>query len=447
MTNLKYLFFGLIVSIQSHAQDFSRIQAEIEHFVPNDFMGSVLIAKEGEPIYSEFFGLSNIEEKEEVSESSIFRIASISKQFTAAAILLLEERGRLSIEDSVTDYVLNLPQNLKQVSIFHLLTHTSGISDGIPNEAFNSDGDKLLELSEDQLAEIELESNPGEIPRYNNAGYHLLGEVIESVSGLSYSEFVSKNILEPLQLQQTGFVSSIPDTLVNGYVLRDGALVMEPVLDSEILGPYSAGGMISTTKDLLTWINSLFNNSILTQPYVDKMTTPFKGGYALGLQIQEENARLRVFHVGALFGAAASVSYYPNDNLSIIVLSNVNGRSGGGDAEVIAKSVEFLMFEDDVMLQSERVEINLPVSILDDYVGEYVLPNGDEFVISIEGEQLAMHLKGDTNSLSFYPASNTTFFTNMPFIRYEFIKDEGDKVTELVVNQRGSTFTFKRETN
>ncbi len=444
MTNLKYVCFGLLVSTHSHAQDLARIQTEIQHFVPNKFMGSVLVARGEEVLFSENFGFSNIVERDEVSESSIFRIASITKQFTSASILLLEQQGKLSLEDSVAEYVQNLPQNLERVTIFHLLTHTSGIAEGIPNEAFNSNGDKLLELNANQLARIQLGSEPGETQQYSNAGYHLLGEVIESVSGITYKEFVAKNILEPLGLQQTGFLSSFSDSQANGYVLRDGALVVQSILDSEITGVASAGGMVSTATDLLTWTSALFNYSILSQTALAKMTTPYKANYALGLLIQEENERLRIYHTGSLYGASASVSYYPDTSLSIIVLSNVNERDGGGDAELIAKSIEYIVFEDDVMLPSEMKAAEVPVEVMRAYIGSYEMNGVLAFTISLENQQLQIQFEGNSNIQPFTPFSESIFYSNYPFIHYEFLPSVSDNPLRVSLHQRGSVFTFSR---
>ena len=186
--------------------------------------GSVLIDEADNVTFFEHYSIVDIDKSDVIDQTPIVWIASISKLFTATAILRLEEWGNLNIEDWKTHLVLNLPDSFEQVTIFHLLTHTSGIPDSIPKSAFNSNNNKRLELTEPQLQDMSLESAPGEKHLYSNSGHHLFGEDIESVSETSYAECIEANFLQPLQLNQTGFVSSFPEDLVIGHMLQEPKL-------------------------------------------------------------------------------------------------------------------------------------------------------------------------------------------------------------------------------
>lgn len=445
MKNIFLFSFAASLHWVVYAQSLeSRIQDEVEHFFPDEFMGSVLVSEADRVIYSDHFGYSNLDQETPLDTRSVFRIASLTKQFTSSAILLLEDLGALTTGDSITTHIQGLPNHLSEVTLLHLLSHTSGVSD-IPNSAFNSDGNRKLELTQAELAAITLESLPGERARYSNAGYHLLGEVIESVSGMTFSEFISSSFLAPLELNQTGFVSTNPGSLAIGYFPENGNLVAQEVTATEMKGPYSAGGMYSSTLDLNSWSAALFGGKVLSQTSIDKLKSIQKDNYALGLLVSNENDRQRIYHTGSLFGFAASQSYYPDRDLAIIVLSNVNDRDGGGVAELLAKSIEYILFGDNVLLPSMVTELEIPQAKLASFVGEYsTLPQG-RLRVSLDEDHLVLRFIGDTTDYQLLPLSDTTFHIGFPFIHYEFLEDGAGGYSAVVLHQRGSEFSFIRQ--
>lgn len=434
--------FVLLPQWMVHAQSLqSRITTEVEQFFPDRFMGSVLVSQADEILYSEQFGYSNIDQEMALNQNSIFRIASLTKQFTSAAILLLEQEGALSTEDLISAHIQDLPNDVGEVTLLHLLSHTSGISD-IPNSAFNSDGNRTLELTEIQRESITLESSPGERARYSNTGYHLLGEVIESISGMTYSDFVTTNILEPLQLERTGFFSTIPENLVSGYLPDSGKMIEQEFFTTDDREPQSSGGMYSTPADLKSWTEALFGGDVLSQALIDKMTTIQQGYYALGLLITNENGRQRIYHPGSLIGFAASLAYFPECKTIVIVLSNVNGEPGGPDAETIAKSIEYILFEEQVLFPSQTTEIELPDSVLANYVGLYSIQPQGGFSVSLVEDRLILQFLGDSYKYELLPLSENTFHVGFPFVHYEFLLDEVGSYSSVVLHQRGIEFTF-----
>lgn len=447
MGRLLILGLGLLVSclVLSQETNLSRIQAEFEHFTTNQFMGTVLIADADGIVFRESTGFANLGERSPIDQNSVFRIASLTKQFTAAAILLLQERGQLSVEDSVSSHIDELPERLHSIRLSHLLRHRSGLAAEIPNSAFNSDGNRRLELSNAQWQQIQLSSPPGVSARYSNSGYHLLGEVIESVSDVSYVRFIQENILDPLQLEDTGFVSSQDEDLVSGYVFQEQEFVEQPLTTSEIEGVQSAGGMTSTPDDLLRWNRNLFAGGLLSEATVNRLISGAPGYSALGLQVSVENGRRRIFHTGSLYGHAASLSYFPDSELSIVVLSNTNARDSGGDTEILAKSFEYILFEEDVLLPSEATEIDLPAVDLEKFVGSYEIEGQGGLSVTLEEEVLSLQFYGDSTRYPLTAVSDNAFIMGTPFIHYEFGEDAAGAVSEVVLHQRGSEFRFLRE--
>lgn len=240
------------------------------------FMGNVLVAKEGAVLFARSYGWANVEWKVPHTPASKFRIGSVTKQFTAAAILLLEERGRLKLADPVSKFIPDAPEAWKQVTLFHLLTHISGIpsfTDGPeymtwklspegPAQTFAHIRDKPLEFP------------AGEKHKYSNSGYVLLGWIVEKVSGQSYEAFLRENIFTPLGMNESGYDSNtalVPQR-ASGYVPGPTGLSNAPYVDMHV--PHGAGALYSTTGDLLSWTQGLFGGKLLAADSLEKMTTP-----------------------------------------------------------------------------------------------------------------------------------------------------------------------------
>ena len=249
------------------------------------FMGSVLVAQDGKVLLDKGYGFANLEWDVPNTPTTKFRLGSITKQFTAASILLLEERGKLKVEDPVKKYMPNAPAAWDKITIFHLLTHTSGIpsftgfSDYESHEAQAMTPGKLVEWFRDKPLEFE----PGTKWNYSNSGYVLLGYLIEKISGQSYSDFVQQNIFTPLGMKDSGYDSNsaIIAHRAAGYAPGKSGPVNAGFVHMSI--PFSAGALYSTTEDLLRWEQGLFGGKVLKPESLAKMTTPFKQDYAFGL--------------------------------------------------------------------------------------------------------------------------------------------------------------------
>jgi CubicO group peptidase (beta-lactamase class C family) len=287
----------------------------------------VLVAKGDAVLLNQAWGEANVEWAVANTPETRFRIGSISKQFAAAALLLLEERGELKTSDLVKGFVPDAPAAWAPLTLHHLLTHTSGIPNVTSLPEFPTHW-KWVPTTIDEMVsrfrERPLVFAPGSKFAYSNSNYLLLGYIIERVSGMSYAKFLRERILEPLGLRDTGLDSNrtILPRRASGYVNVAGEL--ENAAYSEMTVPHAAGAMYSTTHDLHRWMRSLFSGKLLSPSSLAKLLTPEKGNYAYGLRVATEDGRNVVEHGGSIAGFSAQLSYYPDDQLTVVVLANRN---------------------------------------------------------------------------------------------------------------------------
>ncbi|HWY70173.1 MAG TPA: serine hydrolase [Terriglobales bacterium] len=413
----------------------SRMEQVVQSYVSaKQFMGSVLVAREGKVLLSHGYGSANFEWGVPNSPTTKFRLGSITKQFTAACILLLEERGKLKTDDLVKKYLPNAPAAWDKITIYHLLTHTSGIPSftGFPDyastEAVKTTPEKLVERFRDKP----LEFQPGEKWNYSNSGYVLLGYLIERISGQGYSEFVQQNIFDPLGMKDSGYDSNsaiIPHR-AEGYTAKPKGLEHAGYIDMSI--PFSAGALYSTTEDLLRWEQGLFGGKLLSASSVQKMTTAFKSNYAFGLGVRDDKGHKVIEHGGGIEGFNTQLAYYPDDKLVVAVLGNLNG----GAPSAIAAKLASVAHGEKVVLASERKEVTVSPNILAAYVGTYELAPNFQFVITLEGDHLVSQATGQSR-IPIFPESETLFFPKVVDAEIEFVKNDKGETTHMILHQNG----------
>jgi CubicO group peptidase (beta-lactamase class C family) len=253
----------------------------------------VLVARGDMILFSKAYGSANLEWNIPNTATTKFRIASVTKQFTAAATLLLEERGKLRIDEPVRTYHPDAPAAWDKITLFHLLAHTSGIPDYTTLSEYDSL--RTIRTTPKQLVrrfrDRALDFAPGTQMRYSNSGYVLLGAILEKTSGASYAQFVQENIFTPLGMKDSGYDSSstIIARRAAGYEASRNGPVNARYLDMSI--PFAAGALCSTTEDLLRWQRALFGGKVLSAASMKKMTTPVRSNYALGLSSQASRPR------------------------------------------------------------------------------------------------------------------------------------------------------------
>lgn len=282
--------------------------------------GSVLVAQNGQVIFSKGYGFADRENKIPNTPQTKFLLASISKQFTAMAILLLQKQGKLNVDDSVCNYITDCPEIFKPVKIRHLLSHSSGI----PNATqYSSSGDQMIPKS------AVLYFQPGEQFEYSNVGYDLLRIIIETVSGQSYADFLDQNIFEPLEMSNSGVDDMEQIDLAKGYSNAKGEIALEPTW-----GVYS---VYSTVEDMYLWDQALYTDKLLPQSVIKDIFTPqvavpdgmyygaidgSKGwSYGYGWFIAPKELGY-VIHGGMLPGYRTEIRRYMDDKAVIILLTN-----------------------------------------------------------------------------------------------------------------------------
>jgi CubicO group peptidase (beta-lactamase class C family) len=312
----------------------------IETIVRADqFSGTVLVAKNGVPVFRQAFGLANREWNIPNDPETKFRIGSITKGFTATAVLQLAEAGKLSIDDPVSKYYVEAPSAWNGITIRQLLTHTSGIPSytGIPHFF---DGEIRLDRTPEQIIkltqDVPLEFEPGSKFSYDNTGYVILGYIIEKVSGERYADYVQHHIFDPLGMKSSGY--DVSETIIPnraaGYS-RDKTTFTNTLYLS-MTEPFSAGSLYSTVDDLLIWDQALYAAKPLSPTSMQAMFTDYGHGYGFGWFIDSQFGHQHIFHDGGINGFVSRFDRYPMDKLTIVVLSNEGAAPVGRIADDLA---------------------------------------------------------------------------------------------------------------
>ncbi len=396
---------ALVLAATGLAQDVARMDQVVQYYVSNKtFMGSVLAARGDQILLSRGYGSANLEWNVPNAPTTKFRLGSVTKQFTAASILLLEERGKLKTDDPVKKFMPDAPAAWDKITIFHLLTHTSGIPnftsfpDYRSKEPFAATPAELVARFRDKP----LDFQPGEKWSYSNSGYVLLGYILEKASGESYEKFVQENIFGPLGMKDSGYDSNsaIIPRRAAGYAPGKGGPVNAGYIDMSI--PFSAGALYSTTEDLLRWEQGLFGGKLLSAASLAKMTAPFKSDYAFGVAVHTVRGRKVIDHGGGIEGFNTFLAYYPEDKLTVVALGNLNG-----DPQQIVTRLAALAHGEKVELPSERKEITVSQKILEQYVGTYELAPKVNMMIRLEGGQLVSQVSGQGKAPLFAKSETT----------------------------------------
>lgn len=299
----------------------------------NEPGGVFLVAKDGNPLYRKAFGKANLELNVPMKPNNVFQIGSMTKQFTAVAIMMLEEQGKLNVSDAISKYIPDYP-NGSNISIHHLLTHTSGIKDFTKMKSIMTIAKKDLTPKElvDFFKDEPVDFEPGEQFSYNNSGYVVLGYIIELVSGNTYEDFIETNIFEKLSMNNSRYANDreIVKNRAYGYHNR-GAFTNKMYVSLSI--PYASGSLMSTVDDMLTWQEAINDNLLVSQSTIDKVFrkntlnngTPFTYGYGWHLKaIDGEPTRE---HGGSVFGFKSMGVYVPSLDIYVIGFSNCDCNS------------------------------------------------------------------------------------------------------------------------
>ena len=434
----KYLILFYIVSsaLSAIAQSVpQKIDTLLTAFEKQEaFTGSVLVARGGTVLFEKGYGYKNKKENTWNDSNTVFQIGSITKQFTSAIILQLEEKNRLSLQDKLSKYIPDYP-NGDQITIEHLLTHTSGVYNYTNDTAFMRRS-AFTPISRDSLIATfknkPLDFHPGAQFNYSNSGYILLGYIIEKVTGKSYFQVVRENIFRPLHMDHTGFDFS-------GLVSADKAIGYRPsetgepapIVDSSV--SFAAGAIYTTLGDLYKWDRALYTGNIISPASLQKAFTPHLAKYGYGWTIDSVHGKRVVEHGGGIPGFVSYIWRVPEDQTCIVVLDNHPSPAG---PEQIAREINALLDGKEYRIPHPRTAIHLDTTLLRQYVGEYQLAQGFILTISLENGSLMSQATGQ-GKFELFAEKDNFFFLKVVDAQIEFIKGPDGKVQKLILHQNG----------
>lgn len=406
------------------------------------FNGTVLVAKGGKVLINKGYGYRSVADSVPNTAESIFQLGSITKQFTAAVVLKLEEEKKLSITDKLSKYFPAYPKG-DSITIEQLLTHTSGIYNYTKNASFMANEvmkphsrEKMMVLFKDKP----LDFLPGSKWNYSNSGYSLLGYIIEAASGMPYEAAVRKYIFTPLHMTHSGFDFTHlqnKDKTTGYFMVNAQGAMPAPIVDSTV--SFSAGAIYSTTGDLYLWHQALQQNKVLSKAQQERAYTPVKNKYGYGWGIDSISGKRRVGHNGGIHGFLTNESRVPEDDIDIVLLSNASDRS----LEKITQSIYAVLYGTAYDVPKERLAVQLPAETLQQYTGEYeILPNL-HVVISVKGGQLSALPTGQSEKM-LYAEKKDSFFQKDDDVQVVFTRGSNGQVAGFDFTQNGRQIKCKK---
>jgi CubicO group peptidase (beta-lactamase class C family) len=415
------------------------------------FSGAVLVAREGQVVFRGAFGDANRELSVVNSPETKFRIGSVSKQFTAAAVLLLAQRGALQFTDPIHKHLPEWPPAWSKVTIHHLLSHTAGLPRlttraMLDVSALSAATPIPFRTVRDLFAPGEelqpLDSEPGERWAYSNVGYIVLGMLVAKVSGQSFCAFMSQAVFQPLDMAESG--CEVPSVIVknraSGYNRVEGVLTNAPYVDVGFTG--GAGAFYSTVDDLLRWDRALSANTLLDAAWTAKLFTAVMNEYGYGWWVQTKFNRRVEWHGGNAPGLVSQITRYPKERLFIGVLSNVWSASDRSQVRAMSNELAALMLGEPCELPRRREQRALAPAAYDAYVGEY--RGKDVFAIAREGDRLVVQVPPGNTVFEIVPESETQFFWKDREYYLTFERNPTGEVTGVSIRNEGELARWTR---
>lgn len=428
------------------AQDLrARIDSYVNSYVQtNDFSGTILITEKGETKYEQSFAYAQHNFKVRNTVSTKFKIGSVSKQFTAAALLLMEEEGLLKTSDSLSRFFPEYP-HMGPITLQELLTHTSGVRDIYSLPDFNQLSCQQMSISEvaAALLQSEPEFEPDTRYQYSNGGYALLAAIIEKVSGQSYQVFLKEKLFQPLQMQSTGhaLTHEIVPNLAEGYDPTGyDALKTTALLDPELLK--GSGSLYSTARDLHIWIQSIKNKSLLSEASYEKFLANYGNNYGMGISVYRSFDQEVFGHDGRLNGYIADYLHYIDGDLSIIILGNLQT----GVADFFRRDIAAIVMGKNYESRAKSIP-RAPQAFIakEKILGTYAFgPNFKVYVEDIGGSIQARANEGAYSEL--IPLKDQRFFSRTLYAYIRFVPDAEGRIHKMLwTNNDGNTFEGMKE--
>lgn len=399
---------------------------------------SLAVLKGGKLVKVKGYGVSNLELGTRATPESIYMIGSISKQFIAAGIMLLNKEGKVGLDDSIRKYLPDAPETWQSITVRQALTHTSGLTP----KAFIPGFDPVKPKSDADLIKAAyaepLVSKPGEKYAYANLGYYVLAEIIHRAAQKPWPQYLQERIFAPLGMNatRTTTLEELVPNRVDGYEWKDG----KHKLGGTLIGVMPSGAFLSSVLDMAKWDAALYSDQFFTQQEREMMWTPVKLNdgsekpYGFGWNVGKVGKHRHIHHAGSGAGFRAQMSRYVDDQLTVIVLTNL----GLGLPEGIAINVAARYIPD---LLPKRKAVKLPADVLDAYAGQYQNPGGRMLTFTRSEDKLLLSMAVDKMSMelgSLTPESKTRFFNeDDPRNTYIFSTDAQGRLQFAIEDQDG----------
>jgi CubicO group peptidase (beta-lactamase class C family) len=429
------------INIRQLTAEYDRMLSE--KFRQGETGCATLVAKDGQIIYKKAFGMADLELNVPMQPEMVFRIGSITKQFTAVAILQLMEQGKLSLQDDITKYIPDYPTHGYNITIEHLLTHTSGIKSYTDVREFQKyeRQDMKPEEAINTFKNLPMEFAPGTKWNYNNSGYFLLGYIIEKVSGKTYQEYIDENFFKPLGMTGSCYGN-------DSRIIRNRASGYQPGKDGvqnadflSMLLPYSAGSIMSTVEDLFRWNQALHSYKLVSRESLDKAFTEYKlvsgkgTGYGYGWFLSQLQGSKTIEHGGGINGFLTNAIYFPEEDLFVALFSNNTSIGPDFTSQKMAALALGKPLKD--------TPIDVDEATLDHYVGVYKNEDGKEITISRDSARLTV-LRPDSFAREIIPVEDDRFLLEDSFISLSFNRDATGKISRVAVDDRGKVTEWVR---
>ena len=444
--------------------DTNKISAQLDEYLTAQathfrFNGNVLVAENGEIIFQKSYGYADFDTKRLLNDSSVFELASVSKQFTATAILLLKDKGKLKLTDSLRQYFPELPYS--DINIYQMLTHTSGLPDYEEAMVEKWDHNKIA-FNEDMIDFLAKEKlpvlfAPGTKWEYSNTAYALLATIVEKISGQTFREYMAQNIFQPMQMKHTRIYNtrrSLKDTIPNyayGYVYDDSLkkyFLPDSVADLKFVfyldGIQGDGIVNSTTNDLLRWDRAVKNHTLLNESTQKEMLkeqalvdTAKQIYYGFGVSMKKSELGYVISHSGGWPGYTTSLSRIVDKDQTFIVLSNNNANS-----PAISNTIQHILNGKPAVMPYQHKEIKMDSLSMEQFVGKY--KSTDEIIIERSGNKL-FRVSSNGQKIELKPESATKFFyTDGSDRQIEFELDGNKKVMKAWLITYGIKTSFQK---
>lgn len=439
----------LALPLPAFAQDAERMDEVVsEHADDKRYMGTALVAIGDEVLLDKGYGSANLEWDIANNPETKFRLGSITKQFTAVSVFLLHERGELDIDAPVKTYWPDAPEAWNDITVAHLIHHTSGIPsitsfDDFPRWKYQP---WKLETLVGKFAERDLEFEPGSQWKYSNSGYLLLAAIVGEVTGKPLAEFMQEHLFDPLEMTGTG-VDNTDEILAmraSGYSPSQDGIVNADYVHMSI--PKGGGNMYSTTGDLLKWQQGLFGGKILSSETLQTYLTPVDfeafgaAKYAGGVLVEDIEGQTVYWHGGGIEGFNTWLGHDPEKDITVVVLANLNG----GSANQLGRSLMTVAQGGDVQLASELIEISTDDIDLEQYTGSYRISPQFALKFFVEDGQFMTQATGQAANPVF-ASGEDEFFLKVVDARLTFNRDDAGEVASVTLHQGGGTITGTKE--